>query len=610
LLHPPSTDHGAVIELLESVDPSPAPSDLPAALDRLRSVLEQAADEPGRVFVYLLSDFREGAASLDDPLPEALGEFADRVTLLAAPPASEPITNVQITSMSAARNVILPGVADASGQITVRLARSGGELDADVSTVRLRGENISGEQTKSVRWQPGQSEASVEFMLDFAVQRDRETGVSARVDADALPADDERHTVLSLRREIRVVLVDRRSFGFEPTIDQLTPGQWIQRALEPSQSSPIELISVEPAALDAADLRTADVVILPRPDLINENAWPLVRAFTDRGGLLMVLPPAESNVHQWTDPFHEAMRPPWQTAREVVEFDDGRPLADEQPRSALLRMISGDLSDLAAPVVVSRVLPIELRNGGGDVLLRLRDGSPLAIAGSSVVEETARGDGGDRRSRRPAPASPRGMTVFLASAPQLDWTNLPSKPLMVPLFHEIIRNGLSIVRAAPPITVGERPALVLSPAARRLVGPDQLTVDFDSFSQPDEPLPRPGLYEIRDDAQQTIGVLAVNVEPTAGRTDAQAESRVKAWLTASGPWSFFVPADAGAALSEATTGSAIAGLLLLIVIALIVLETALAKLFSHAYRSAPGTAAAGIQPTIHDRAAAGHGGGA
>jgi hypothetical protein len=253
---------------------------------------------------------------------------------------------------------------------------------------------------------------------------------------------------------------------------------------------------------------------------------------------------------------------------------------------------------------------VETRAGGGDALLRLIDGSPLAIVGSSMTNEPVDRDRQPERSRRPVAVPPRGLIVFLASAPQLDWTNLPSKPLMVPLFHEVIRQGLSIVRAARPITVGEQPVLMLPAAAERLVGPDRLALDLDSFSRPSDPFPRPGLYAMQDDAQQTIDVLAVNIEPVAGRTEVQAESQVKSWLRGSGPWSYFDPDDAGAAMTNAAGGSAIAGPLLLIVLVLIALETVLAKRFSHAYRSAPGTAAAGIQPTIHDRAAAGHGGGA
>ncbi len=50
----------------------------------------------------------------------------------------------------------------------------------------------------------------------------------------------------------------------------------------------------------------------------------------------------------------------------------------------------------------------------------------------------------------------------------------------------------------------------------------------------------------------------------------------------SGPWQTFNPDDPTAALRTADTGASLSGLLLMIVLGLVVLETALARWFSHA----------------------------
>lgn len=110
VLSPPSTDHGAVIELLESMTPRAAPTDLPGALDRLRTVLDDLEEEHEQVFAYLLSDFRAGSAALDEALPGSRPGAAapdDRVRLIAAPPATAPVGNIQVTSVEPARSLIL-----------------------------------------------------------------------------------------------------------------------------------------------------------------------------------------------------------------------------------------------------------------------------------------------------------------------------------------------------------------------------------------------------------------------------------------------------------------------------------------------------------------------
>ncbi|MCP3903891.1 MAG: VWA domain-containing protein [Planctomycetes bacterium] len=602
VLDPPSSDHGAVVELLESMRPSRAPSDLGSALDRLAAVLDRLEPDHEQVFVYLLSDFRRGSVALDETLAPALRGLDDRIVLLAPPPAVAAVTNVQIASVEPARSLVLAGATDGSGQLTVRLTRQGPALDRDVSRVRIAGEGIAHIEPKVVDWQPGEASASVEFVLDFAAQRDRETGVTAEIEDDALPADNERHLVLTLRKQVRIVLLDRRSFGYEPGLDRLTSGQWIRRALAPTDDGPMDVVSVEPAALDEADLRTADVAVLPRPDLLGDGGWPILRRFVDRGGLLIVSPPDDAIVHRWTDHLRADLGLPWQIEREVREEPDGLTLADEQPRSALLRMVSGDLGELTRPIIVHRRLPVDPKRTQADPILVLTDGTPLVVSGRP------RGDLDD-----PGSASPpsRGMIVYLTVAPQMGWTSLPGKPLMVPLWHELVRQGLSAIRSERPVGVGERTPLPVSAAATALIAPDGTRLELDSAARPGSVLEAPGLYGALDRAGQPVGEVAVNVDATSGRTDPQPPASVEAWLGRSGPWSFIDPENVGAHLQRSEIGSPIAGVLLLLVLGLVVLETLLARWFSHAGTERRASGARTLRPSmdVREQAVAAAGGG-
>ena len=137
LLNPPSTDHAGVVDLLRDLKPSASPADLPGAMIALRGAVDASDRSDDQVLAYMLSDFRAGSADLDAPLGATLNDLSERVQLFAATPDQRAIANTQIVAIDPVRSVVLPGATDGSGQVTIRLARHGGALDASVSRVRL-----------------------------------------------------------------------------------------------------------------------------------------------------------------------------------------------------------------------------------------------------------------------------------------------------------------------------------------------------------------------------------------------------------------------------------------------------------------------------------------
>ncbi len=581
LLNPPSTDHAGVIRLLRSLEPMSAHADIPGAMIALRGAIDTAQRPEDQVLAYLLSEFRAGSADLDAPLTAALSELGENVQLLAAQPDQRAIANTQLVSIDPVRSVVLPGAADGSGQVTVRLARHGGALDAGVSRVRLELGSGTAVQPETVNWQPGQSEAAVDFLLNIPVTGERELTLNASIDHDDLEADDERFAVLTLRDQLGVLLVDRRQFISDRSIEQMSAGQWVRRALEPAEQSPMEFIEVEPAALSQPDLRGADVMILARPDLLEPRGWTLTRQFVRTGGLLLVLPPAEARVHQWTDALTEYLALPWQMQMEVADHQPPLFFADEQPRDAMLRMLSSEMNELLIPASVYRSLPIVDTAGVGRPLLEFADGSPAMLVATPIGTD----------SQTEQPIADTGLVVLFTFAPELSWTNIPTKPLMVPLFQELIRQGLSQIRAARKAIVGQTTSIGLPPAAADLL------LDDTSFPMRDngtleKPLALAGLYTVVDRAQQPLGTLAVNVDPAAGRTQTQSDAAVQSWLRGGGPWEFYQPDNVTAALQQINSGSPIARNILLIVLALIAVETIFARLFSHSGKSRTGSGGA------------------
>jgi hypothetical protein len=454
-------------------------------------------------------------------------------------------------------------------------------------------------EPKVVQWQPGQSEAQAEFQINLNAPGDGELGLTASIDDDALAGDNKRHAVVSVRRKIRVLLVDRRSFGAEQSLDRFSAGKWIRRALEPLEAGVIEVVEAEPAALDIADLRTADAAIVPRPDLLSDHGWSLLRGFLDHGGLLILMPPGEANVHPWTEHLAGDLRLPWPIALETVEYPDGLALADEQPAGEVLRLISSDMADLVLPILTFRQLPIgpeAMQTGGARPLLVFADGSPMIVGGSpSAPTATA-----------PATAAleprdgPTGLAVLFSVSPELSWTNLPSKPLMVPLFHELIRQGLSVIRAGQKYGVGEQPNLAAGPAAADVITPDGRRIAIDRAGRAESPLMNAGLFNIVDQSGQNIGRVAVNIDPRAAQTSAQSQAAVSAWLARAGDWETIDPKQPADAVGSTNRTSPLAWLLLAALLVLVIAETALARWFSHATTWGPGAQSPGVRPTIDE----------
>ncbi|HMN96115.1 MAG TPA: BatA domain-containing protein [Phycisphaerales bacterium] len=605
LLLPPTSDHAAASAVLRSLRPLETPASIPEALAAAWAAVGRDEVDGRAVVVNLLSDFRRGTTTLEDPLAAApAGASSSRpreLFLRFSTPATDEVANVQVVGIDPLRSLLIPGQGDGSGQVTVRLARFG-PLDGGRTRVALEGEGLAPTAPREVRWEPGRSTLSVEFRIeprsDGAGSAGRlpggefggALGVVASVAPDALLPDDRFAAVLQARRAVRVAMIDRRTFGAELSVERLSAGQWLARALRPTDAAPMELFVEDPTRLSAAALRAADAAIVVRPDLLQADGLAALRELLRRGGLVFVVPPGEATVHLWAERFVEAMRLPWRIGIEVVESPEGLVLDERQRSSPLLRLIEAELPALIAPVRIHRRIPIELADGGGERVLEA-SGAPILVAGLA-------------RDERDAPLP--GTVVLLATAPELGWTDLPVKPLMVPLVQEIVRQGVGLGQEGLRGRVGERPITGPSTTALVAVVPD------DVGGRAERPVPRidlrpaedatgtrragiverSGLYRQLDAAEVEVGLLAVNVDPAAGDTTPQSVESVEGWLRSSGAWSVLDLDDPGEALRSAESALPLPWFLLALALACAVAETILSRRFSHVEGRATGPAEA------------------
>ncbi|MHC4975560.1 MAG: BatA domain-containing protein [Planctomycetota bacterium] len=593
---PPTGDIDTVRTLIRQAGPTHAGSDIQAGL---RIVLDDLRAQPAsgthQSLVVLATSQLEGSVDLGSPFPEEFASFSN-TSILILDPEQESVPNTQITSLEPLRSVFLMGEDQliGGGQVTLTLRRTGGaERDDSVSSVRVwieRDGRPETPATTTVRWQPGQREAVAALQLapHESSREYSDTTLVGEIDRDALEVDNTRRAPLPLRQVISVGLLTRRQFGQSASLSEMGSDEWLRRALVPNDRSPIEIRDIEPSTIDSSALSGVDVAILPRPDLLDEQGWARLRRFVDTGGMLIVTPPEHHEIHLWSDLMVDAFDLDVQIARESSVLDTPAGLVATDAPTRLLTLLRGELQPMLQPIQVHRVLRLSAADSTATSVLSLDDGTPwyTSITLDHLTEE------GNT-------SSPLGSLYLLASSPHLDWTNLPAMPLMVPLIQESVRQGVASGRATQSIVAGRNP----------LVGSDTASFELISTSQgsgesvrANEPLRHSGVYSVQDDLGGQEGIVVVNPNVEAGRTTRVESDEIRQWIEASGVEAervtLLTPGasdreDAFRAVSQESS-AALSVTLLAIALGLAIVETMLARFFSHA------TLSRSVSPTTHE----------
>ncbi len=568
LVVPPSTDREAVAKAIEGLEPSWAATDFAAALG---VAAQHAQNAPGEEsVVVVVSEFRAGSLDPTAPPPAAVAAAEQAPRIVLTPPASDDLADLAVTGIEAQRSIDEDSVT-----VSVRVERHGGSNPAQAVRVSLAGDGFATIPSKVVRFEAGQAAVTVEFVARAAQGAKADAGsLSASIEPDALPADDTRYAWFDPRGATRIGLVARRSLAAGGDIEQVPASRWLMRAIAPAEQPGIEVVEVEPAAVDARTLRDFEALVVPQPETLTPASWSAIRGFVDGGGLLVVMPAGEVGAQRWAEPFAAALGLPWQPEASATTLPKPLAFAPEQPSAAttgLFASIAAELPELLRPLEVTRTLPVRGATPS-DVVLALEDGSPFLLAGTPPAARTA--DAGQ------ATTASRGLVVLLTVAPELAWTNLPVKPFMVPLAQEVLRRGLARIGGADRAVVAEQPAIRLRDAAE-LVGPDDVRVGLEA-GVARGPLLQPGAWKALDVAGRPVGGIAVNVDLAATRLAPQSPDVVSAWFAPAGAVHVAPPSGMVAALQPVEDSVGIAVWLLAAVALLAVVETLLARWFSHA----------------------------
>jgi len=613
----PTTDLAEFERVLARIEPAETPSDLSGAIDAATDVVSGSFDgagslaadraRAGRVLVasaFRRASLREGevfgsAASVGEPeaadidaVNAVSANGASRVEMIAVAPATDAPADVSI------RRIETRAMPSGGTQVVrIELSREGAELDAATTRVRVAGEGWNAVAPREVRWEAGQPYTEVELQIapasseagDVTARRQR-LPVTVSLDDDALAVGNSAYAVIDLRREIEVAVVGRRGTLDGADIEKVPGSLWISRALAPGMGAGggMRVREIDPASCDARALLGLDAVIVARPDLLSQQSMEALAAFVREGRLLVLVPAGESTSQTWASAFLPRLGVSARIDPEVRTSDPGLRLRDEQPPSRLLASIVPELPALCAPVESGR--SVRLADVAGDeVILAFEDGTPFVVAqvpqipaadASGALEVS--GSNGGTATASPSAASPsssrRGLVVCIASSPELAWTNLPVKPLMVPLFQEVVRMGLEISRGGDSVLVGE--PLRASDGLFRLERIDRTAAAIETGASgvSREIVPVAGIWRSDTDAMVAANVRTESIATTPSSSEAV---RV-AFARLGGVRIARQSTEAAGVPTTQPHASGWSFALLVVALAALLLEGVLSRIFSHA----------------------------
>lgn len=533
----PTADLQRVRRVLQEVQPRAVPTDLPAAM----TLTIPPAEEQVRTEVLLATGWRRGAVRGGEAALAAITDSARRVRWIAMPPIDRPTDNRSIVGASVER-AVNQALDPRDRSIRVSLARSGGRpaTEDGVRVILPSGEVVA---QGSVPW-PADADGTSSMIT---VRQSESGAANVSLSPDAQPLDDACPVIWEARQQPRVWLVGRT--GDEAGMERASASTWMLRAIESSGLVPQ---MVDPASLALRSATGVDAIMVGRPDLVDSAGWAWLGRFVDDGGTLLLMPSADRPEQPWLVDASRPLRVDLASCGAAQAWT-GR-LAATQPRSALLSLLGAEVDPLAEPVQVTRRLALASLAGSSEVILRFEDGSPAML----MLGDRARS----------------GTLLMLAMPTDLGWTDLPLKPLMVPLMQESVRAGMSMTANRRRLAVAQVASLgpsagggVLLPSMESMGS----AVEIDADGRSRSPLPAPGLWKLRrKDGSETW--YAVQLDPADADIGGIDRSSLLAWEQALGDWQWTDETQAGIE-GGTRTESPWTWALLLIALACLLIET-------------------------------------
>ncbi|MFQ5862602.1 MAG: BatA domain-containing protein [Candidatus Brocadiales bacterium] len=269
-----------------------------------------------------------------------------------------------------------------------------------------------------------------EFLLD--VPKDGNTWGSIEIPTDSLPVDDKRYFTLPDVRDIRVLVIDGA-----PSINMYQSETfYLERALNPARfhTSHIKPTVMNPQEVLTAEFKDYDLVILANVEKLDNKKLSELKEYTSEGGNVFFCL-GDKVRPDYYNPTLTGLVPRLHMA---VEFPKERPLelGPLDTTRTVLKVFTNERKDVLSSPHFYKVFLVEPEMGG-DVtnIISYSNGAPALL-------EMPYG---------------KGRSMTFTSTIDRDWTNLPVKPIFLPLVQQICRymTGNLIETTTRDILVGE-----------------------------------------------------------------------------------------------------------------------------------------------------------
>lgn len=599
----PTNDRNTLLETIEKMRPRYIRPDWLGTFEQLSQTLDRQTDTQDVRQVIVLSGMADDEDLFGSQHQRLAEEINEQATLYIAPPAPGSV-NIQIQSIIPVRRSVLlaqggdasaPGGEDVTGNVaaTVTLRRFAGLSASQSASLGLDlidpNTKVIATQRREVTFAPGQATTTVNVDLPISVPAEELVASGPTVwslrgkllnieGGDAIAADDVAWAAVELRQRLSVLVVDDPL----PTKSQLTPGRWVELALSVGRSgdqSGLIVSAIRPQELGgSAKVETADALIVLRPDAVGAAAWQRLATRIDAGMVLIVTPPVEGVTTAWYGDMREQFDLTWRIQPEVMQLDPAGTLSTTGRSADALALLSGDLPQLVQSVQVERLLAIEA--------------SPESVW---IGVTTADANGPWMLHQNVG----RGSVVLIGSSFDQAWTNLQTKPMFVPLLHETLRSlcGGSGSALLVEAKASQQPALgEIWRTADRLVLQDEganreamseqdsqvVSVGMrptQAGAEPVDAVHEPGRYRATSVAG---GLVVVNVDADAGNTQSSSTSGFERWSQASESVVWTADQQALPTVEVGRQGMSMLWPLLWAAMVLVLIETVLARIVSHA----------------------------
>lgn len=551
VLHP-STDLDSIRALIDSISPSESAADIAGAID-----LVNAQDTPEQATLeslLLASSFR-GMDSRSFPTESRSARFA---SVLARSPESTQRNNIGIVDLTPSRSLRL----DDSGttlplSVRITLARAGSLEQSQTQLTLTNAENDERIGSATHQWAQGESDASMIVAVRpdaLTTLRAGSAAIRVEIDDDANPRDNIARTIISLRQTLRVGVIESLDNANDQAVGSIRASRALRAALSPSASSPIDLVMLDHARLSAQRLASLDTLIVLTPEALDDQAWGLL-VNANRSGLVLILTPSVSApTTPWIAQLDALGVSPPPSPLIATSHENALLLSEQLPANSTLDTLSSEYPALSRSVRINRSIDLSLFSSATPISL-FEDGSSFA-------------------ARIHSEQSDRAPIILLASALEFSWTDLPARPLFVPMMQELIRQSVGRSRVRAPLIAGQRS---IDPVA--LIALDE---------SPEPSARRAGLYASLDEDGAARSIVAINPDAQGSRTTPITQSTLETQLTRMFQTESIQWIDADPARESALRPSNAAsvpsfgfpGLLFLLASIVGVLELILARVFS------------------------------